>query len=255
MSKALVKEKFGAAAQSYAVSKVHAQGASLGRLLELVQPQANWQVLDVATGAGHTALTFAPHVAQVIASDITPEMLATTARLAENKGVSSLTVQEADAEHLPFDDAKFDLVTCRIAPHHFEDIPAFLRETARVLKPNGLLALVDNTVPAGPAGEYINAIEKLRDPSHVCCLSLEEWQTAISEAGFTLLVAESAPKGIEFVEWATRMTDDETILATLRQRLLNAPPAVHDFLQPQPFGDGDIAFTLAEALLIGRKAS
>ncbi len=255
MSKALVKEKFGAAAQSYAVSKVHAQGASLGRLLELVQPQGDWQVLDVATGAGHTALTFAPYVTQVVASDITPEMLATTAALAAQKGLTNVSTQEADAEALPFGDAQFDLVTCRIAPHHFGDIPAFLSETARVLKSGGLLALVDNMVPPGPAGEYINALEKLRDPSHARCLSMEEWQAAIDAAGFTLLVAESAPKAIELFDWATRMTNDRTILAELQQRLLDAPPAVLDFLRPQPLGEGDIAFTLAEALLIGRKAS
>ena len=71
--KSLVRSQFGASAAAYATSKVHAKGASLGRLVELVKPQRSWRALDIATGAGHTAAAFAPHVASVVASDITPE--------------------------------------------------------------------------------------------------------------------------------------------------------------------------------------
>ncbi|MCP4428488.1 MAG: methyltransferase type 11, partial [Chloroflexi bacterium] len=76
MSKSVVKEQFGANAAAYATSKPHAKGASLARLVELTRPQPDWQMLDVATAAGHTAFIFAPHVAHVWATDITPEMLA-----------------------------------------------------------------------------------------------------------------------------------------------------------------------------------
>ena len=75
MTKSLVQQQFGAHAAAYATSVVHAKGASLGRLVELVKPESHWQALDIATGAGHTAAAFAPHVARVIASDITDEML------------------------------------------------------------------------------------------------------------------------------------------------------------------------------------
>ena len=64
----LVREQFGAHANDYATSPVHAQGASLARLVELTKPQRDWTVLDVSTGAGHTALTFAPLVEQVTAA-------------------------------------------------------------------------------------------------------------------------------------------------------------------------------------------
>ena len=271
MSKELVKEQFGGAAQAYAVSKVHAQGASLGRLVELVGPQPGWSVLDVATGAGHTAFTFAPYVASVLATDITPEMLATTARLAQEKGLANLTVQEADAEALPFAAASFDLVTCRIAPHHFPNIAAFLSESARVLRPGGQLAVVDNIVPGsvdpGPegvaqqvAGDYVNRIEKLRDPSHHRCLSLEEWVAGFERAGFTVVHTETQPKAIEFLDWAKRMMAkpaqsagaDLDLLSQLRTLILEAPPAVTAFLQPTPVGD-DLHFLLAEGIIVGRK--
>ena len=143
MSKDLVQQQFGANAAAYATSTVHAKGASLARLVELVKPKADWAALDIATGAGHTALAFAPHVASVIASDLTPEMLVESAKLAAAKGYANMTTAQADAERLPFPDATFDLVTSRIAPHHFPDIPAFLRESRRVLKPGVTLMMVE----------------------------------------------------------------------------------------------------------------
>src|SRR4029078_12698061 len=144
MNKSLVQQQFGAHAAAYATSTVHAKGASLSRLVELVQPKSTWQALDVATGAGHTALAFAPHVARVIASDLTAEMLVVAARLANAKASATMDTAPADAEALLFEDARFDLVTCRIAPHHFPDIPTFVGEVWRTLKPGGTVAAVDN---------------------------------------------------------------------------------------------------------------
>ncbi|MFN8444139.1 MAG: methyltransferase domain-containing protein [Caldilineaceae bacterium] len=252
-TKKLVQQQFGATAASYATSKVHAQGASLARLVELVQPQADWQMLDIATAAGHTAFIFAPHVAHVIASDITPEMLTVAEEQAAKKGITNATTQLADAEELPFTDATFDLVTCRIAPHHFPHIDRFLAESARVLKAGGTLAVVDNITPEDhQAADYIDAIERLRDPSHVHCLSLAEWRTGFTQAGVTLLHEEVADKALEFIDWARRMKISNEVESQLRQLFLAAPPAVVEFLGPQVVGD-DIHFVLKEAILIGQK--
>jgi ubiquinone/menaquinone biosynthesis C-methylase UbiE len=252
MNKEQVRSQFGAAAASYATSKVHAQGASLARLVQLTQPQPAWRVLDVATGAGHTAFAFAPHVAQVIATDITPEMLGETVLGAEKRGLHNVTTQSADAEELPFAAASFQLVTCRIAPHHFPDVPAFLRACGRVLQPGGLLAVVDNIVPDDPqAAAYVNQIEKLRDPSHARCLSLSEWLVAFAAAGFVVEHHEVAPKAIAFNEWAGRMVSDPATLAQLQRLLRDAPLAAAEFLQLQQAAD-DLLFTLSEALVIGR---
>ncbi|MBU2532689.1 MAG: methyltransferase domain-containing protein, partial [Alphaproteobacteria bacterium] len=147
MSKDLVRELFGANAANYVVSDVHAKGASLARLVEIVDPKPDWQGLDIATGGGHTALVFAPHVARMIASDLTREMLAQVEAQVRDKAIGNVDTVEADAEALPFDDASFNLVTCRIAPHHFPDIPKFVSEVYRVTKPGGVFALVDNAAP------------------------------------------------------------------------------------------------------------
>src|SRR6202022_3994061 len=125
MPKSLVQEQFGATAAHYLTSKPHAKGKSLDRLVELAKPQPAWGVLDVATGGGHVAYAFAPHVARVWATDITAEMIDLVRGEAAKKGLSNLRTPYAKAEALSFDDASFDLVTCRIAPHHFDSIPAF----------------------------------------------------------------------------------------------------------------------------------
>jgi ubiquinone/menaquinone biosynthesis C-methylase UbiE len=140
----LVEQKFGAAAADYAAFTVHAYGPSLARTVELVAPQLDWQVLDVATGAGHTALAFAPLVKHVLATDLTQEMLEQTRSLVAARGFSNVETARMDAAALAAGDETFDLVTCRHAAHHFPDPAAFVREAWRVLVPGGTFALIDN---------------------------------------------------------------------------------------------------------------
>lgn len=254
MSKEQVKAFFGANAAAYATSKVHAKGASLARLVELVQPEADWRMLDVATAAGHTAFIFAPHVDHVVATDITPQMLEVATDLAAERGITNVSFREADAEALPFEDGEFDLVTCRIAPHHFAHIDRFVAEAARVLKPGGILAVVDNISPDDEtaSAEY-NAFEKLRDPSHGRCLSVDEWRNAFTAAGFDLRACETAPKEMEFESWADRMGVATETKAHLRTMLLEGAEPTRAFLEPQERED-DILFYLTEAILVGQKA-
>lgn len=263
-SKTLVQQQFGANAAAYATSVVHAKGASLARLVELVKPGADWAALDIATGAGHTALAFAPHVREVIASDLTPEMLDEAAKLAVSKGYANMKTAPADAERLPFPDARFDLVTCRIAPHHFPDIPAFLSESRRVLKPGGTFALVDNvspdeaTTPGFPVSELsaaadaYNAFEKKRDPSHGRALTTSEWTREIAAAGLELMHTEHAPKAMDFATWCRTMKVPESAIVELRAILTDAKGAFAAFLKPTFEGD-KIGFTLDELIAIARK--
>ena len=262
MSKQKVQQQFGANAAAYATSPVHAKGYSLTRLVEITQPQPDWQVLDVATAAGHTAFAFAPHVAHVIASDLTPEMLTVAADLAAEKGLSNVSFEPADAEALPYEATAFDLVTCRIAPHHFPDIQQFINEAARVLKPGGLLAVVDNIVPGthlrgkkarliNEAGSYVNAFEKLRDPSHDRCWSISEWEHGFAQAGFAVQHQELLHKEMDFAPWAARMQVSPEDTIRLKAMLVQAPTAVSDFLTPQISNDR-ITFRLTELLVVGK---
>lgn len=251
MSKTLVQEQFGKTAASYLTSAPHAKGASLERLVELTQPQKTWRALDVATGGGHVAYTFAPHVERMWATDITQEMLDMVKGEAAKRGLANLRTAYAKAEALPFEDGTFDLVTCRIAPHHFDSIAAFLAEVHRVLKPTGLLALVDNVVPAGSVGDYINAFERFRDPSHLRAWTMQEWRAALAKAGFKITHEEQIAKQMEFKSWAAR--HDANMQAFLRAMLAQVTPEVKAAIEPKGDG-GDLTFRLCEGLFIAKRA-
>ena len=261
MSKQQVQEQFSANAAAYVSSPTHAQGASLARLVELVNPKPAWRVLDIATAAGHAAMAFAPHVAAVVGLDLTPQMLPLAAQLAVERNVANLTFTVGDVDDLPFGDGLFDVVTCRIAPHHFPDIGRFIAEAARVLRPGGKLAVVDNVVPGSrlrgkkadrqrAAGEYVNAFEKLRDPSHARCLSYEEWLDALAAAGLHVEAQEILDKRLTFETWAARHTPE--MQTRLRVLLLRAPNAAAEFLDPR-IDSGLTTFRLREGLFVASK--
>jgi len=266
MPKSLVQSQFGDNAVKYATSVVHAKGESLTRLVELVEPQKSWRVLDIATAAGHTAMAFAPHVKEVVASDITLPMLQQASLLADERGIENLKTVEADAQDLPFDDGAFDLVTCRIAAHHFPDIKAFLAGSYRVLKPGGTFALVDNIAPdahSAPnfsqaelieAALSYNMFEKLRDPSHVKALTLDDWQRLLNEARFEVRISERLGKDMEFQPWASRLGADPATIDYVKAILTTAAAALRAFLKPRT-QDGALWFTLQEAVIVATRAT
>ena len=248
------RRQFGANAANYATSTVHAKGAGLSRMVELVEPQSHWHCLDIATAAGHTAFAFAPHVTEVTATDLTEEMVELAARRAAENGFSNVRTRVADAELLPFEDESFDLVTCRIAPHHFPDQPAFIREATRVLAPGGVFALVDNVVPDDhEVALFCDDWEQRRDPSHVNCLSLDEWLRLCRTAGLEIEHSETMGKLMQFSDWVENMDVPAETRPVLLVDLLHATPAVRRFLQPTGATIEDATFTLTEGVVIGRK--
>jgi ubiquinone/menaquinone biosynthesis C-methylase UbiE len=251
MNKTLVQEQFGKTAATYLTSTPHALGKSLERLVALTAPQKNWRALDVATGGGHVAYAFAPHVERLWATDITQEMLDLVKVEVQKRGLANVRTTYAKAEALPFEDESVDLVTCRIAPHHFDSIPEFLDEVRRVLKSGGVLAVVDNVVPDGSVGDYVNAFERFRDPSHLRAWTMAEWRTALTKAGFALGHEEQIYKIMEFKSWASR--HDATMQTLLLAMLTQAMPDVKAVLEPKGAG-GDVTFRLCEGLFIARPA-
>jgi ubiquinone/menaquinone biosynthesis C-methylase UbiE len=263
MAKRPVQAQFGPNAEAYATSDIHAKGASLRRLVELVEPQKSWIILDVATAAGHTAHAFAPLVKLVVASDITSEMLHVAARMGREQGIVNEFLTAADAEKLPFTSQGFDLVTCRLAAHHFPHIAEFMGDVRRVLRLGGIFALVDNIVPGTfrggklgrlqeEAGRYVNAFDKLRDPSHERSFSMEEWQRYFYESGFRLIHQEKKRMALGFNAWTERMRVSGDNVIRLRAMLQQAPRPVLEFMNPR-FYVSDLTFDLTEAIFIAKK--
>src|SRR5690348_3992250 len=117
-----VKSQFGPVAERYTTSSTHANPEELARLVRLAQPRPLDRVLDIATGAGHAALALAPHVAEVVAYDLTAAMLDEVNRNADRRCLHNIETRQGAAECLPFEEASFDIVTVRIAAHHFAEI-------------------------------------------------------------------------------------------------------------------------------------
>jgi ubiquinone/menaquinone biosynthesis C-methylase UbiE len=191
----LAQSIFAERAAFYTTSAVHADQAGLDRLVELAQPNATDRVLDVATGTAHTALAFAPHVARMIATDITPEMMTQGEMLRAEAGIENLEFRIADAHDLPFESALFDIVTCRRAAHHFVDVAKALREMTRVLKPGGRLVIDDRSVPEDNfADATLNRLDWLHDHSHVRQYRSSEWRSMMQEAGCKIEAIETYTK-------------------------------------------------------------
>jgi SAM-dependent methyltransferase len=203
---AVVGSQFGARAAAYLGSAVHARGADLDGLVAFVKDQEKARLLDLGCGAGHVTFAAAPHVREVVACDLSAEMLDTVARAAAERGLRNVVTRQGMAEDLPFEDASFDCVLSRYSAHHWRDLDAGLREAARVLRPGGLAAVVDVVSPGAPLLDtHLQAVELLRDPSHVRDYSRAEWEAAIARAGLVPGAVATFRVRLEFASWVERM--------------------------------------------------
>ena len=120
-----------------------------------------------------------------------------------------------------------------------------------MLKPGGLFGLVDNVVVPGSVGDFVNAFERFRDPSHLRAWTMQEWRDALTHRGFAIAHEEELDKTMEFKPWAAR--HDATMQAFLRAMLARTDGDAKASLDPQGSGDA-LTFRLREGLFIARKA-
>jgi len=253
----LVAANFGPVAQNYASSASHANKAALDELVDLVAPKSTDGVLDIATGAGNVALAFASQVARVVAFDLTPSMLAQTLKTAGERGLTNVETVQGLAENLPFEDGIFDIVTVRLAPHHYADVQKAVNEMARVCRPGGKVVIVDSSAPEDDdLDREINEIEVLRDNSHIRNYKPSEWH-AMVEAASLEVVHEHVGLHTEgfkmdFDDWVQRIRTPEAEVAELRRRFREASPALADLLRLEIKGE-TILFTLEQITIVGVK--
>jgi ubiquinone/menaquinone biosynthesis C-methylase UbiE len=253
-AKLLSQQRYTQFGAGYVTSQTHAKGHDLERIAELSLAAKNMRALDIATGGGHTALKIAPLVGTMVASDLTPTMLVKAAAFIQEQGIHNAVFNASDAENLPYAATSFDLVTCRIAPHHFPNVSRFIRETARVLKPNGLFILQDHVLPEDhDTAAAVDGFERLRDPSHNQAFSRTAWLTMFDQARFQLEHAEEIIKRHNFLDWTERQGNDPEIQAKLIQFVKNAPGPVRDWLAPKDWDTPQASFINHHILIVARK--
>jgi ubiquinone/menaquinone biosynthesis C-methylase UbiE len=250
---AAVLEQFDSQALAYLTSAVHSSGPDLEHAKRLVRaglpPRA--AIVDVGCGAGHLAFALAPHVARVAAVDPSPAMRATVESAARERGLTNVATHAADAAALPFEVGTFCAAASRYSAHHWRDVPAALREMRRVLKPGGFLLMIDVLGDDSPLVDtHLQALELLRDPSHVRDLSAAEWRTALERTGFAAVEETTWQTRIEFAAWIERMRTTPESAAAIRRLETGAPREVTAALAIEPDG----SFTLRTGLFWARAA-
>ena len=194
--------QFDRQSDRYGKSHILADTQDVALGLQGVSAPAEGAALDVATGGGHTALWLARRGWRVTAGDIAPRMLENARKLCAEPGLV-IETRLFPAEEIPFGDGSFDLVTARVAPHHFSSPAKFVHETARVLKPGGHFLLIDGSVPEDdPETEaWLHQVEKWRDPSHGRFRSRKAWEELVHGARLKVLRSELHPRKQPDLEW------------------------------------------------------
>lgn len=252
------REQFAKSAEAYRDSEIHARGDDLAVMVDWATRAFGGldgrAVLDVATGAGHTALAFARAGAVVAALDVTPAMLDVAADLvATELSAGTVAFHLGRAESLPFENATFDVVACRIAGHHFEAPRTFLAEAARVLRRDGRLLLVDNIAPeAAPWDEAMNHIERLRDPSHVRAYTVRHWIVCVTEAGLAPERLDRWHRSKDFRNWVERSRTPPEVVRELQAYILDLPEAAQRYFLVAAAG-GQVQRLAHEAMLLAAR--
>ena len=243
---ALVAAQFGPHARAYVDSADHATGADLARLAALVAARPGARVLDLGCGGGHVTYAVAPHAGEVVAYDLSPAMLDVVAAEAKTRGLANVRTQRGIAEALPFPDAAFDIVCTRMSAHHWHDVAAGLAGMRRVSRPGGLIAVVDVVAPEGNAlhDTFLQAVEILRDPSHVRDYTPTEWLALLRAAGFQPSAPVMARLRLDFAGWIARIGTPDVQVRAIRALQAQMPPDVVERFAIEPDG----SFTLDTAM-------
>lgn len=249
--KTAAQRQFGRQAAAYARSPTHAHDVDLSILTEHLPLRSDDRILDVATGTGFAASALSAHAGHVIGLDLTWEMLVEARRL-EDTGATIDWIQ-GDVEALPFGDRTFSVVTCRRSGHHFPHLDRALDEMLRVLRPRGVLGIIDHVGPDGSAGgALMHTLERMRDPSHAYAPSAREWRDLVESHGVTVEFSDLFEQRITvFGDWLARAGVDPARGEKISSLLAGASPAAQAEIGYQ--GGSVPSFIRRWLVLIGRR--
>lgn len=237
----IAARQFGTVAAEYLHSAVHAQGADLAGLAEAIRATATSRVLDLGCGAGHASYAVARHVGEVHAYDVSAEMLTVVAAAAQERGLENIRVHRGAAESLPFENGTFDAIVSRLSAHHWRDVHVAIREMRRVLKPQGVVVIIDSAGASDPlCDSHLQTIELLRDRSHVRNYTVSEWQSFFADAGFRITTPKTWRISIDYASWIARMRTPEARSTAIRHVWQDAPEEVRAYYRVQSDGSFEL---------------
>ena len=236
----LARAQFDATALHYAASVPHATSDSLAVVRKWTAGSRYSSALDIATGPGFTAFAIAPYCNSVIASDISLAMLEQVDSGKVERQLTNIETAIADATDLPFANARFQLVTCRTAPHHFNNMPRFISEVYRTLTPGGKFILVDTTTPEEEEPrDWHHRVESMRDTSHIKALTPAEWTAALQAGGFQVTDSTVTRVDMTFRHWVERSSTPADVVAELERAFATASDAAVTRFKIARIRDGD----------------
>ncbi len=248
-------DHFNRCASAYADTHPLADTADLRRALPYLRPNAGQHLLDLACGAGHTGAFFGRLGLRISFADIAPAMLDQARARAAADGFPADFIL-APAESLPFPDATFDHLACRVAAHHFSCPASFTMEAARLLKPGGCLLLIDGTVEDGhPIAEaWAHQVETLRDPSHGRLIRPSQWIHLTGHVGLPTIHHEIFPLQQPDLEWYFHTADTSPAhRETVRALVAGAPEDARQLFRITQTPEGKWTWWWQRLILVARK--
>jgi len=235
------RRTFSQSAGRYLTSSDHRSGPDLERIREIASSLFPSVTLDVACGAGHALWAASPFSGICLAADLTMEMLRVARRHLAGAGLKDVLFLQSSGDRLPLAAGTISFLTCRIAPHHFPSVPGFLSEVVRVLEPEGRAVIIDSIAPAKPEeGRFINEVERLRDPSHVCSHSFEEWLDFFRRIELVVVSANLFERRHSFPEWVSRTGTDEEKVREIERRFLDASEGIRERFKVESDCEGGV---------------
>lgn len=248
-----IRQEFSRQAEAMSSATIFTDEQILTRIRDAAGLTRHMRVLDLACGPGIVSAALAHDAGDVMACDITPTMLTRTRRRCVDANISNVHCTIAQAEILPFANATFDAVVNRSALHHFSHPAAVINEMARVTKPSGRLVIVDViSSEDAEAAALHNALETLRDPSHVRMLPQSETLHHLTKAGIEIQSTLTWTNHREFDEWL-RITNAPERIAPLRVVMQTlAKAGIEAGINLQPDG-ATVVFEHSALLIVGIK--
>jgi len=249
------RDTFSSSAHRYLVSADHQSGPDLEFLRQEVSQLSPAVTVDVATGAGHALKAAYPFSGYCIALDLTMEMLRTARKHLVQAGLINVRFIQSTADQLPLADGTVSLLTCRIAPHHFPSVTAFLVEVYRVLGPEGRCVIIDSVAPEDQECDlFINKMERVRDPSHVRSHTLNKWLDFFEKADLNVISVRLFEREHPFRSWAARTGLTEDGVRALEHGFVSAAPHIREKFKVRLDDEGSVeSYTDEKGIFVLRK--